>query len=567
MRLSFGNFLLDLNERRLWKQDEEILLPPKAFDVLSYLTRHPGQLVQRDQLMRELWPDTFVDDHALSFQIAEVRKALGDDPKTPSYIETRPRRGYRFLADVEQEGAAGRTEPAPAAARPEPAMAEVKPAAIAPDEIPDTHYAQSGDVNIAYQVMGHGPIDVVFVMGWVSHLEYFWREPNFARFLRRLASFSRLILFDKRGTGLSDRVPLHQLPTLELRMDDVRAVMDAVGSQRAVIVGVSEGGPLSVLFAATHPDKTLGLVMIGSYARRIRDEGYPWGPTAEESAAFCALIRREWGGPVGIEVRAPSMASDPAFRNWWATYLRMGASPGAAEALTRMNAEIDIRPILATVQVPTMVIHRTGDQCLRVEEGRFMAERIPGARLVELPGADHVPFSGPQEEILQPIEEFCANVRSAPERERALATVVFVEVPPNAATADPAFSSRLRREVEWFRGRGADFERGMPLASFDGPARAIRCAHSIVSQGAKHGHPLRAAVHTGECEFTAKGVPVGYTVELTGKIVPVANPGQVVVSRVVKDLVAGSGIQFARQEQLELPGELEDWPLFAVTVC
>ena len=276
---------------------------------------------------------------------------------------------------------------------------------------PETMYARSGDVNIAYQVIGDAPLDLVFVMGWVSHLEYFWREPSFARFLLRLASFSRLILFDKRGTGLSDRVPINQLPTLEQRMDDVRAVMDAVGSERAALCGVSEGGPMCSLFAATYPEKTLALVMIGTYAKRIRDAEYPWGPTTEQREQFFEVMRKQWGGPVGIDERAPSVANDPQFRDWWATYLRMGASPGAAVALTQMNAEIDVRNVLPSIRVPSLVIHRTDDQCLKVEEGRFVAERIPGAKFVELPGNDHLPFVGDQDAILDEMEEFLTGVR------------------------------------------------------------------------------------------------------------------------------------------------------------
>ena len=275
MKLSFGEFVLDLLECRLWANGQEVLLAPKTLDLLVFLAKHPNRLFSREELVEALWPGIYVDDHALSVQIAELRRALGDNPKTPRYIETRARRGYRFLLTLA-------APPVPVA----PVVAVT----------PETHYAQSGEYNIAYQVVGSGPVDLVFVMGWVSHLEYFWRQSHFAAFLRRLASLARLILFDKRGTGLSDRVPANLLPTLEERMDDVRAVMHAAGSERAVILGMSEGGPMSALFAATYPEKTLGLVMFGCYARRLRDTDYPWGPTREERDEYCRYVSTFSGG-------------------------------------------------------------------------------------------------------------------------------------------------------------------------------------------------------------------------------------------------------------------------------
>jgi DNA-binding winged helix-turn-helix (wHTH) protein len=300
VELRFGPFRLDTEGRRLWRGEHETVLTPKALDLLIYLANHAGTVLSREQLLEALWPGTYVDDHALSVQIGEIRKALGDGARDSNYVETRHRRGYCFKADVQRGPPVAIEAPTPAV----PLLA-----------VPETKYARSGDVNIAYQVLGDGPIDLVFVMGWVSHLEYFWKEPSFARFLRRLASFSRLIVFDKRGTGLSDRVPLSELPSLERRMDDLRTVMVAAGSSRAAICGISEGGPMSALFAATYPEKTLALVMIGTYAKRVRDDDYPWGPTAEERERFIQEIQDHWGGPVGLEERAPSMASDPQFRD------------------------------------------------------------------------------------------------------------------------------------------------------------------------------------------------------------------------------------------------------------
>jgi pimeloyl-ACP methyl ester carboxylesterase len=274
-------------------------------------------------------------------------------------------------------------------------------------------------------------------MGWVSHLEYFWTEPSFARFLRSLSSFSRLILFDKRGTGLSDRVPPSALPTLEERMDDLRAVMDAVGSKRATLCGVSEGGVLSALFAATYPERADALVLIGTYAKRIRDASYPWGPTEAEREIFLDEIRDQWGGPVGLEERAPSMASDAQFRDWWSAYLRTSASPAAAVALTRMNSEADIRNVLPAIRAPTLVIHRTGDKCLRVEEGRYVASRIPNARFVELPGVDHLPFVGDQDSILNEVKTFLAAVTHRSTSEPVPATVLSASFKLPRGEKDP----------------------------------------------------------------------------------------------------------------------------------
>ena len=436
-------------------------------------------------------------------------------------------------------------------------------------EIPEVHYARSGEINIAYQVIGDAPLDLVFVMGWISHLEYFWTEPSFARFLRRLASFCRVILFDKRGTGLSDRVPLDQLPTLEQRMDDVRAVMEAAGSERAVLCGVSEGGPMCSLFAATYPERTIALVMMGSYARRLRGDGYPWGPTEAQRDLFLEEIRNHWGGPVGLEDRAPSVAADPAFRTWWASYLRRGASPGAAVALTRMNTEIDIRHVLPTVRVPTLVVHRTGDLCLKIEEGRYLAENIPGAKVVELAGIDHLPFVGAQDEILDEIEEFLTGVRHASDFDRVLATVLDVRVDaamPLQTEFDDLrarLQSFFRKEVELFKGRVVETSGSEMLATFDGPARAIRAACAIRAAAQRLNIRVSTGLHTGECDVIGAGLG-GAAVEIAKQVAAKSHTGEVLVSGTVKDLVAGSGIQFAERDSHTLSGSLGDWRLFAV---
>jgi pimeloyl-ACP methyl ester carboxylesterase/DNA-binding winged helix-turn-helix (wHTH) protein len=559
---SFGVFRVDPVERLLFKDDREVALTPKAFDTLLVLLENCSHVLTKQELMRKVWPDSFVEENNLAQNISTLRKALGEN-----YIQTVPKRGYRFVGDVTTSEAASTVrEPV----RSRIVVEHTGEADEVLDHVPETMYARSGDVNIAYQVIGDAPLDLVFVMGWVSHLEYFWREPSFARFLLRLASFSRLILFDKRGTGLSDRVPINQLPTLEQRMDDVRAVMNAVGSERAALCGVSEGGPMCSLFAATYPEKTVALVMIGTYAKRIRDAEYPWGPTQEEREHFFDVMREHWGGPVGIDERAPSVADDQKFRDWWATYLRMGASPGAAVALTQMNAEIDVRNVLPSIRVPSLVIHRREDQCLKVEVGRFVAERIPGARFVELPGNDHLPFVGDQDAILDEMEEFLTGVRHTPEPETVLATVLFTRI---AGTTNQLKHSnwdellrRLRahiaKEIEWFRGREVDMVGDRPLAIFDGPARAIRCALAITEYASRLGVETRAGLHTGECEIV-DGKVAGAAAEIGECVANEAQAGEVLVSGTVKDLVAGSGIKF-EDRGIRTMSDCGEWRLFAV---
>ncbi len=572
---SFGRFRLDAGKRLLFAGEEVIGLTPKAFDTLLALVEGRGAVLSKEELMRRVWPDQFVEENNLAQNIYAMRRALGDGDAGAKYVETIPKRGYRFVAEVElSEAPPAHESVGGAPAAPPPALA--RPTAFASGGrgtpfMPKTHYAVStGDVNIAYQVVGDGPLDLVFVMGWVSHLEYFWREPSFARFLMRLASFSRLILFDKRGTGLSDRVPLRELPTLEQRMTDVEAVMGAVGSERAALLGVSEGGPMCSLFAATYPERTVALTMVGTYARRVWSEDYPWAPTEEERAGFLDELRRDWGEPVGIEERAPSAASDPQFREWWAAYLRMGASPAAALALTRMNAEIDVRGVLPSIRVPALVIHRAGDECLKVEEGRYVASQIPGARFVELPGRDHLPFVGDQDAILDEIEEFLTGARPEHRADRVLTTVLFVlfeegagtKATPRREEAAGLLQSHARRELALLRGREVQASEARLFATFDGPARAIRCALNLVDAAARLGLSARAGLHTGECDVLGESVG-GATVRLGEAVAACAQAGEVLLSSTVRDLVAGSGIEFEPRSARAFEGLPGEWRLFA----
>ena len=602
----FGPFRLDTEERLLLWGTDVVSLTPKVFDTLVVLVENSGHVLSKEELIQQIWPDSFVEENNLAQNISILRKALGESTTGQRLIETVPKRGYRFVAGVKEleteeaelivrERVRSRVvieedeaeDLLPATTRAQAAI-DILPRSVIPavraehtpevdliiQRAPETRYARSGDVNIAYQVIGDGPLDLVFVMGWVSHLEYFWAEPSFARFLTRLASFSRLILFDKRGTGLSDRVPVTELPTLEQRMDDVRAVMDAVGSERAALCGVSEGGPMCSLFAATYPEKTIALVMIGTYAKRIRDDDYPWAPTADERERFYETMQRDWGGPVGLDERAPSMADDAHFREWWATYLRMGASPGAALALTKMNAGIDVRHVLPSIRIPTLVLHREGDLCLKAKEGRYVASHIPGSKYVELPGVDHLPFVGDQDEILDEIEEFLTGVRHAPDYDRVLATVQFTRVVDGERQAAEMgerrwrdllerYQAYVRRELELFKGREIEMVGGGLLATFDGPARAIRCACAISDAAARLGIRVKAGLHTGECDVMEDKVG-GIAVEIGAHVAERATPGEVLVSHTVKDLVAGSGIRFEERGTYALENVPGEWRLFAV---
>ena len=439
---------------------------------------------------------------------------------------------------------------------------------------PTTRYARSGAVNIAYQVVGDGPRDLVFSGGWVSHLEAGWDEPLLARFLQRLASFSRLILFDKRGTGMSDRVPDANLPTLEQRMDDVRAVMDAAGSQRAALFGHSEGASMAILFAATYPERTTALVTFGAFACRVWHPDYPWAPTREQRQRLFDVVQRDWGGEVDMSDLAPSLAHDHAFRRRLSKYLRLSASPGAALALSRMNTEIDVRNVLPAIRVPTLILHRTGDRDANIEEGRYIAARIPEAKFLELPGPDHMVWVGDQAAVVDEVEEFVTGIRPSAEPDRVLATVLFTDIVGSTERASSLgdkvwrdvleqHHASVRRELANFRGQEISTTGDGFLATFDGPARAVRCAVAIRDRLRESGLEVRAGVHTGECERMGDNIG-GLAVHIGSRVAGLAGPGEVLASSTVKDLVAGSGIVFEDRGAHPLRGVPGDWRVFRV---
>jgi class 3 adenylate cyclase len=435
-----------------------------------------------------------------------------------------------------------------------------------------TQYARSGDVHIAYQVLGNGPRDLVFVPGFVSHLEAIWEDPSAARFLERLASFARLLLFDKRGTGLSDRVPT--IATLEERMDDVRAVMSAVGSEKAALFGLAEGGPMAVLFSATYPEKTSALILYGAFAKFTKGDDYPWALRPDQVDEVERRIEQKWGSGYVLPWAAPSLVDDTHAQAFYAHFERVAASPGAAIATVRMNAEIDVRHILTSIRVPTLILHRSGDRLIHVGGSRYMAERIENARLVEFPGVDHTPWVGDVDAILDEIEEFLTGVRHGPEPDRVLATLLFTDIVGATGRAAELgdrqwrdllerHHSLVRRELSRFRGREVDTAGDAFFATFDGPARAIRCACAIREAVTSLGITIRAGLHTGECEVMDEKV-TGIAVHIGARVMGQAGPDEILVSSTVKDLVAGSGLGFVERGVYALKGVPGEWRLFAV---
>jgi pimeloyl-ACP methyl ester carboxylesterase/class 3 adenylate cyclase len=556
--LRFGPFLLDVAEHSLTRDGEPIAITPKLFELLQILAGSGGRLLKKDALMQAVWPDAVVEEGNLSKGIFLLRQALGDTDEDRRYIETVPRVGYRFVAPVtsaeeRREDVTTRTPK-----RDEAAMGR-------------TRYAKSGDVHIAYQVIGDKGPDLLLVPGWVSHVEYAWEDPWFSRFLRRLASFSRLILLDRRGTGLSD--PVTDLPSLEQRMDDVRAVMDEAGSERATLFGISEGGPMCILFAATYPERTSGLALFGTAACWTRRPDYPMGIPVETLDNLVRYIGAGWGSGISGELFAPSLVNDESFRSSWARFERFAVSPAGIQKLIRLLYEIDVRHVLPAIRVPTVVVHREGDRAMRVEGARYMAEHIPGAKYVELAGADHFPFVGDLESIVEHVEELVTHASTVPEPDRVLATLLVTQLvgPESEAAAKRDTRSRelleqhneiANRELTRFRGRRVKGGGAGVLATFDGPARAIRCACAIRDASRRLGIEMRAGLHAGECELLGNEIG-GAAVDICARVAENAAPGEVLVTSTVKDLIAGSNLRFADRGTRRLNGASDEWRLLA----
>ncbi len=436
-----------------------------------------------------------------------------------------------------------------------------------------TRYAQSPDgASIAFQVHGEGPLELVFVPGFVSHVELVWEEPAIARFLRRLASFSRLIVFDKRGQGLSDR--LGRPPTLEESMDDLGAVMDAAGSARAAVFGISEGGPMSALFAATYPERVSSLALYGTFARMVKAPDFPQGVREERLDRWAEMVHEQWGEAVGVDFWAPSEEGNPEFERWWARLLRQGTSPSGATELINLYREIDVRAVLPAIAVPTLILHRRDDRLIPARQAQYLADRISGARYVELRGVDHLPTVGDQGALLDEVEEFLVGSRGAHGVERALATILFTDIVGSTETAVRLGDRRwrdllehhdatVRRELAVHRGHEVKTMGDGFLATFDGPARAIRCATAIHDELSQSGVEIRSGIHSGEVETIGEDVG-GMAVNIGARVGSLAAPGEVLVSSTVRELVVGSGIEFEERGSHRLKGAPDEWRLFAV---
>jgi pimeloyl-ACP methyl ester carboxylesterase/DNA-binding winged helix-turn-helix (wHTH) protein len=556
--LRFAGFELDRGAYQLRRNGEPIVFERIPLDLLFMLVDRRGELVTRSEIFEQIWgKQVFVDtDNAINTAIRKLRRALGDDPDSPTFVETVPARGYRFVAEVSPV----RQQSSP--------IAETTVGDETSRHAPPVRYARSGEIHIAYRVFGTGPRDIVMIPGTLAHLEVFWALPSYQHLLKRLTAFARVIVFDKRGQGLSDRVVAEQ--TIEERIDDVRAVMDAVGSRSATIYGWSEGGPMSIMFAATHPERATALVLYGTFAS-VKDK--PWAATREEWEAGLGDIEAHWGEGILLTANAPNAAKDPAIVEWARKLELASASPGSIVALLRANYEIDVRHILPSVTVPTLVMHRTGDALIPIASGRYIAEHVPGAIYSEIPGDDHfVTDIETQDGIADTIERFVTGSLHHPEPDRVLATIMFTHIVDSieraATMGEQRWSELLRRffevlriELATFRGREIRTVSDGLLATFDGPARAIRFSCSVRDKVRRLGLQIGTGLHTGECEMSGEDIS-GIAVDIAARVASMAEPDRVIMSSTVKDLVAGSNLQFAdlgMHTLKDIPGE---WRLF-----
>jgi pimeloyl-ACP methyl ester carboxylesterase/DNA-binding winged helix-turn-helix (wHTH) protein len=537
--LRFGDFELDRNLYELRCSGRPLKLERIPLDLLFLLVERRDYLVSREEIVERIWgKGVFLDtDSAINSAVRKLRRALHEDTDTPQFIVTVPTKGYRFLADLSEPP----LRPADRAETDD--YGEFLKSA-------PVRYARSGNIHIAYRILGDGPQDIVMIPGTLTHLEIYWATPALRQLLNRLTTFARVIMFDKRGQGLSDRVVAEQ--TLEERIDDVRTVMDSANSKRATIYGWSEGGPMSLMFAATYPERATALVLYGTFAS-IKDR--PWAEPRERWEAMVQEWEEHWGEGILLRVNAPSIANVPSKVQWCGMLERASASPGSIAALMRANYEMDVRHILPTIAIPVLVMHRTEDALVPVAAGRYLAEHIPGARYVEIPGTDHTVLDADTQDVIaDEIEKFITGALHRPEPDRILATVMFVSFEQSSTSQAQIDEQRwhelvessyevLHTELAAFRGRELRTSADGLLATFDGPARAIKFACSARERMRALGLQLRVGLHTGECELIGEDVR-GLATDIAPWVASLANPDEVLLSSTVKDLVAGSNLQF-----------------------
>jgi pimeloyl-ACP methyl ester carboxylesterase len=550
MIFAFGDRELDTDTFELRYAGVAVNVAPQVFDVLTYLVSHRDRVVTKEELLDEVWGDRFVSESALTSRIKDARRAVGDHGYRQAVIRTVHGRGYRFVASIEE-----RVEGDRAAER---AVAREAPL---PTPHARTRYARSGSDSIAYQVVGDGPGDLVFIPGLVSNVELQWEFEPMASFFGRLARCARLIVFDKRGTGLSDRMSMTEIPPLEERMDDVRAVMNAAGSERATLFGISEGGPLAVLFAATYPERVERLILFAPYANRFRDD----------IPALAAAARENWGTGGILATLAPSWTDRSTIR-FLARYERHSATPGAAAHAIELCDLIDVRPILGSISAPARIVHRRGDTFIPLAKAEALANGIPGAELLILEGRDHLVYVD-QEPVLEAVEEFITGTASATAADRVLTTVLFVDAVGSTGLAQHLGDAQRRQVLSRFyhlardilaRFRGKEIVTtgdGL-LATFDGPARAVRCGQSLQRSVKGLELPLQLGVHTAEVERLGDDI-TGVGVHIGTRVAAAAAPGEVWVTRTVRDLVAGSGLLFESRGTHDFKGINEPWELHA----
>lgn len=559
MIYAFDQFTIDTDAFEIRRDGELLSVEPQVLELLMLLVKHHDRVLSKDELFAQIWRERVVSDTTLSSRIKSARRLLGDDGSRQRYIRTVYGRGFRFVREPTVRPYL--QEPASLPAELEHAGRFPRrhdDATAAATSRPRTRYAKSGDVHVAYQLFGDGPVDLVLVPGFVSHIDHYWDDPRLAHWLNELGGFARVAMFDKRGTGLSDQVP--DLPGMDERMDDVRAVMDAVGFERAAILGISEGGSLATLFSATHPGRCQALVVYGGFARFTS-----WFPTEESLQELYDYIESHWGTGISLPKFAPSMAGDPEFARWWGQFERLGANPGAATALMRMNSQIDLSDILSSIRVPTLIIHRGEDVLIDVEGGRTLARDIPNARYVELRGSDHLPWVGEDSpEITRAVRKFLLDAPDVDTVERVLATLLVLMVgSPTPLPLGHADERALRELLARYRGEAPIVESGCYLMTFDGPGRALQCAREIVASLGREGEPVRVGLHTGEVEIRLGSIQ-GLAVQIATAIAQAAAAQEVLVSRTVNDLVAGSGVELIDAGARAVDGMPADWRLYRI---